>query len=443
MSVTPFHLGWFVDGWRTPSWNKVWSGSAEYDWVNSDFYIDMARSLERAKFDAVLIADSAYIGNTYGGTSEPNLKYARNAPKNDPSVLAALLLQATSRIGVIPTISTTEWRPFQVARYMSTLDHFSDGRMGWNIVTSGSKLAAQNYGDDDATSHDERYDMADEFVDIACQLWESWEPGAVVMDHETGYYADHTKVHAINYEGRYFKSRGPLTTAPSPQGRPVLMQAGSSPRGREFAAKHADLVVGTASSVETMKAYREDIHARLIKNGRKPTDCKVLFLVTPILAESDAEAHERSRLQSAQSTADFEMRISGMSKGFSLDFSKFDLDSPLPADLKTDGHQGMLAAMVASGRTLRDIMGGEGVADAKSRDSFGPDSLIGSPETVAGLMGEMAEEVGGDGFFIVNLSLDRRYITEVTDGLVPALQRRGLTRSSYEYEHFRDNLLAF
>jgi alkanesulfonate monooxygenase SsuD/methylene tetrahydromethanopterin reductase-like flavin-dependent oxidoreductase (luciferase family) len=234
-----------------------------------------------------------------------------------------------------------------------------------------------------------------------------------------------------------------LTTVPSPQGRPVLMQAGSSGRGREFAAKHADLIVGTASSVESMKAYRDDIHARLGKYGRKPADCKVLFLATPIVADTDAEAHERSRLQGAQSTADFEARISGMSKAFEIDLSKFDLDKPLPADLTTEGHQGMLATMVASGRTLREIMGGEGVADAKSRDAFGPGSLIGSPATVAGRMGEMMEEVGGDGFLIVNLSLDRRYISEITDGLVPALQRRGLTRSSYEYEQFRDNLLAF
>jgi FMN-dependent oxidoreductase (nitrilotriacetate monooxygenase family) len=443
MSVTPFHLGWFVDGFRTPSWNKVWSGSAEYDWVKPDFYVDMARSLERAKFDMVLFADSSYVGNSYGGTSEIYLKLALNAPMHDPSALAAILAQETSRIGIVPTLSTTEWRPFQVARYMSTLDHFSDGRIGWNIVTGGSELAAQNYGVEDLPSHDERYDMADEFVDITSQLWGSWEPDAVVRDHETGVYADHTKVHAIDYEGRYFKCRGPLTTVPSPQGRPVLMQAGSSGRGREFAAKHADLIVGTASSVETMKAYRDDIHARLAKYGRKPADCKVLFLATPIVADTDAEALERSRLQGAQSTADFEARISGMSKAFEIDLSKFDLDKPLPADLKTEGHQGMLATMVASGRTLREIMGGEGVADAKSRDAFGPGSLIGSPATVAARMGEMMEEVGGDGFLIVNLSLDRRYISEITDGLVPALQRRGLTRSSYEYEQFRDNLLAF
>jgi FMN-dependent oxidoreductase (nitrilotriacetate monooxygenase family) len=435
-------MGWFVDGFRTPSWNKVWSGTAEYDWVKPNFYIDMARALERANFDVMLFADTAYVGDTYAGTPDIYLKHAQNAPKHDPSALAPLLVWATSRIGIVPTLSTTEWRPFQTARYLSTLDHLSDGRIGWNIVTGGSERAAQNYGVEERPSHDERYDMADEFVDIACQLWDSWEPDAVVRNHETGVYADHTKVHAINYEGQYFKSRGPLTTVPCPQRRPVLVQAGASGRGRDFAAKHADLVVGTARSVEDMKAYRVDVHARMIDHGRKPTDCKVMFLVTPILAETDGEARERARLQRIQSTADFEVRISTSSRHFLIDLSKFDLDSPLPADLTTDGHEGMLAAMVASGKTLRELMGGVGVLDG-SGDTPGQSPLTGSPDTVAAELGEMAEEIGGDGFFIVNLSLDRRYISEIADGLVPALQRRGLTRSSYEYEQFRDNLLAY
>jgi FMN-dependent oxidoreductase (nitrilotriacetate monooxygenase family) len=438
MSVTPFHLGWFVDGFRTPSWNKVWSGSAEYDWVKPQFYIDMARSLERANFDLMLFADTAYVGDTYGGTSEIYLKHAQNAPKHDPSALAALLMHATSRIGIVPTLSTTEWRPFQLARYLSTLDHFSDGRIGWNIVTGGSKRAAQNYGVDNIPAHDERYDMADEFVEIACQLWESWEPDAIVRDHETGYYADFTKVHAINYEGQYFKSRGPLTNGPSPQGRPVFVQAGSSPRGRDFAAKYSDLVIGAQNSLATMKAYRDDIRSRMVRHGRKPSDCKVMFQVMPVLADTDSEAQERSRLQSAAMQETLEMRMSMMSRHFAIDLSKFDLDSPLPADLKTEGQMGPLAGMVASGRTLRELMGSDWVVDNELSSA-----LTGSPDTVAARMGEMAEEIGGDGFFIVNLSVDRRYISEITDGLVPALQRRGLTRSTYEYTQFRDNLLAF
>jgi FMN-dependent oxidoreductase (nitrilotriacetate monooxygenase family) len=438
LSATPFHLGWFVDGFRTPSWNKVWSGSSEYDWVKPGFFTDMARALERAKFDLMLYADTSFVGDTYGGTAEIYLKYAQNAPKHDPSALTPLLTEATSRLGIVPTFSTTEWRPYQLARYLATVDHFSNGRVGWNIVTGGNELSARNYGTDDLPTHDERYDMADEFVEIATQLWSSWEPDAIVMDHETGYYADYTKVHAINYEGRYFSCRGPLTTAPSPQGRPVLVQAGSSPRGRDFAAKHSDLVVGSANSVKTMKAYRDDLQLRMAKHGRKPGDCKVMFLVTPVVADTDSEAQERARLLGAATQESFDLRISIISRHFMIDLSKLDLDSPLPPDLKTDGHEGELAMMVASGRTLRDLMGGDWVTDNELSSA-----LVGSPDTVAAHMGELAEEIGGDGFFITNLSVDRRYISEITDGLAPALQRRGLTRTSYEHEQFRDNLLAF
>lgn len=436
MAASPFHLGWFVDNFRTPSWNTVWSGSGETDWMNGDFYVDVARSLERAKFDFMLIADSAYIDDQYRGSMETSLKYGANAPKNDPSALAILLAQATRHLGFLPTLSTSEWNPYQLARFVATADHLSSGRMGWNVVTGGNVKAAQNYGVDEPASHDDRYDIADEFVDIACQLWDSWEPDAIVMDRERGYYADHNKVHAINYEGKYFKSKGPLTSSRSPQGRPVLSQAGASPRGRQFAAKHADVVMGTAGSIEGMRAYRDDVRAQMAGAGRDPDSCKVVFNVSPVLADTDQEAQERARLQNIGSEASLEIELAAASRHFMIDFAQFDLNNPLPAGLTTNGHQGTLAAMIASGKPLRELMDG-------GPPPSGPLAFVGSPDTVAAKMGEVMAEIGGDGFYFVNMSLTRHYVTMITDGLVPALQLRGLTRTDYDHTHFRENLLAF
>lgn len=438
MSQDPFHMGWFVDGFRPPAWNgdRMWSGTADRDWVKPGFFVDFARSLERACFDLMIFSDSAYVADTYEGSTRAYLKYATNAPKHDPSALAPVLATMTERIGIVPTLSTTEWHPFQLARYMTTLDHFAGGRAGWNIVTSSSDRSAQNYGFDAQPPHDTRYDMADEYLELAIKLWESWDPEAVVMDEVSGVYADHTKVHVVDYVGEFFRSRGPATTVPSPQGRPVLVQAGGSPKGRHFAAKYADVIIATASSVESMRAYADDVRERLVQHGRKQSDCKVLFLCSPVLGETEAEARERSRRKVAYENSQLDFKLSALGRLMSTDFSKLDPDEPLPKHLTTNGHQAMLNDMIASGRTLRECVGA-------TEDSSRSSGLVGTPDAVAAKMGELVDEVGSDGLLITNMSVDRRYISEVADGLAPALQRRGLMRTGYTHDHFRDNLLEF
>jgi FMN-dependent oxidoreductase (nitrilotriacetate monooxygenase family) len=285
--------------------------------------------------------------------------------------------------------------------------------------------------------HDLRYDIAEEYVDLVCQLWDSWEPDAVVMDPETGVYADGSKVHPIHFKGRYYQSRGPLNTVRSPQGRPAFVQAGGSPRGRAFAAKYADSIIATATGIEGMKAYRDDVRTRMEAAGRKPDDCKVLFLVTPILGDTEADAYNKR--QAMISAPDYiEQTLIGISAITEIDFSVFDLDAPLPP-ITTNGERGSLDkfAQWGSGKTLRQL-----VAERVDRSI----ELIGTPDQVAKRMGEVMEEVGGDGFLITRpgmAGLNRKYITEITDGLVPALQRRGLVRTDYAHTHFRDNLLAF
>jgi FMN-dependent oxidoreductase (nitrilotriacetate monooxygenase family) len=334
-------------------------------------------------------------------------------------------------------MSTSFYPPFLLARLATTVDHISRGRFGWNIVTSAEDRSAQNFGMDKLYEHDERYAMANEYLELVTALWDSWEEGAVVRDRATGTFADYTKVHTVDFEGKYYKSRGPLNTVRAPQGHPVLCQAGASPPGRAFAARFADTIVATANTPERAKAFRDDIRARLVDGGRKPDDCKVLFLVAPIVADTVEEAQAK-KLRWMSDPQFIELVLTTMGSITEIDFSTFDLDAPLP-EVTTNGERGFLDAFVkrAEGKTLRQAVVDDGMG--------GANDYVGTPETVADKMGEFMAEVGGDGFLITSpeKKLNRRYVTEITDGLVPELQRRGLVRTEYSYEQFRDNLLEF
>src|ERR1700704_3859226 len=243
-----FHLGWFLN-FVADEWNGNW-GDGGRDFTG-DFYVEMAKDLERAKFDYVLIEDKLMVSTAYGGTMEHDLKHGVN-PKHDPVPLAVLMANATARLGVLPTMRPISSPPFLLARLCSTIDHIARGRFGWNVVTSGEDRSAQNFGLDKLWEHDERYVRASEYMELVSKLWESWEPDAIERDYMTGTYANFKKVHTIDFEGKYFKSRGPLNTAPSPQYRPTIAQAGASPPGRELAAQHADTIVAPANGVEAM-----------------------------------------------------------------------------------------------------------------------------------------------------------------------------------------------
>lgn len=431
-----FHLGWFVDGFRIPAWNQPWAGASSAAWQTGEFYVEMARDLERAGFDFVMLEDSNYIPDNYGGTTETYLKYGQRAPKHDPAVLAAMIAALTNRIGIICTVATTEITPFRLARLIQTLDNTSGGRIGWNVVTGSNDLAAQNFGHDKQPEHDRRYDMADEMIQAVRQLWLSWEDGAVALDEESGVYVDHTKVHPINFEGEHFKTRGPLNVLPGPQKQPVLLQAGLSPRGQRFAARNADCVIATGGDIAGMKQLRDNIRDAAAEVGRNPDDVKVLFLLEPILGETDAEAIEKARRLKEENQDRLDLVLSGMASVTTTDFKKLDLDEPLPADLTTNGHAGTLDAMVKSGKTLRELMLGtmEGAADV---------AMVGTPATVAKRMGDVMDQVGGDGFLITTWTPTKRYIAEIADGLVPELQKLGLARTEYEFSTVKDNLKSF
>lgn len=435
-SPKPMHLGWFMgfspDEWNTPFGNggQPWDGQ---------FFVEMAKTLERACFDFLMVEDTLMVSEAYGHSMDVYLKHALMAPKHDPAPLAALMTSATRHIGVITTMSTMAYPPFMLARLASTLDHIAGGRFGWNIVTSGENAAAQNFGMDALPPREDRYAMAEEYMDVVGQLFGSWEPGAVVLDREAERYADSSKVHTIDFEGKYYKVRGPLNTVPSPQGRPFYMQAGGSPRGRDFAAKHADGIVAVGNGIAGMKAFRADIHDRARKFGRDPEQIKIFFCITPILGETHDEAvakHQRL----INSDRFIEQSLAFIAGVTDIDFSKFDLDQPLPK-LTTNGEQGSLDkfAQWGSGKTLRQL-----VVEA-SGGLVSSIELIGTPDEVAEQMGDAMAEVGGDGFLICSPSLlvERRHLIEVADGLIPALQRRGLARKEYTRKTLRETVLEF
>jgi FMN-dependent oxidoreductase (nitrilotriacetate monooxygenase family) len=434
-----FHLGWFTNFTSGP-----WKGTFDGDGMpwNGRFYADFAQMLERACFDFILFEDKIAIPEAYGGTSEVYLAHAAGvAPKGDPAPLAAFLAGATSRIGLVATLSTLSYHPYTLARLASTIDSLSEGRFGWNIVTSAEDAAAQNMGLAALPPRELRYEVANEFVELAIALWRSWEPGAVVRDLERGVYADFTKVKPIDFAGKYFRSRGPLNTIPSPQVVPALIQAGASPKGRDFAAKYADAVVGAANGVAGMKSLRDDIRRRAEGFGRDPNDIKILFLVSTELGETEQDARERYARKLAQ--PDFvEQSLAAISALTDIDFKQFDPDAPLPDTLSTNGESGALDFFrygAGAGKTLREIVIDTGGGLSSSIE------LIGTPEQVADRMEDAMTEIGGDGFLITmpGQAASRRSIIEVCEGLVPVLQRRGLVRTAYDHALFRDNLRSF
>jgi FMN-dependent oxidoreductase (nitrilotriacetate monooxygenase family) len=426
-------MAWFVGGgFSVKDWNGVWAGTGGRDWATGELLIDLARDLERACFDFLLIEDSSNVPYTYGGSSEAYLKYAMSVMKNDPAPLVPMIAAATKRIGVAPTLSTTEYPPFLLARLMNTLDHVSRGRAGWNIVTGSNDGGAQNYGMDKQFDHDLRYEMAEEYWDLCCALWDSWEPDAVVMDRERNIWADHTKVHTVDFEGKFFRCRGPLNSPRSPQGRPVFVQAGGSGPGKQFGARVSNVIITTVRGLENMKAFREDVHAYMDKLGRDKSECKILFTASPVLGETTEEATERAERNRLFDEANLEPTVAEMSRITGMDFSTYDWDEPL-GEFSSNGHRSHAAGMV--GKTIREL--------ALNASRAGSIACVGTPDDVAVQMGEVMAEVGGDGFLIVKRYFNRRYIAEIADGLAPALQRRGLMRTEYSHETFRDNLLAF
>jgi FMN-dependent oxidoreductase (nitrilotriacetate monooxygenase family) len=437
MAADPFHLAWFLQGSSIQAWGADWTGNISEEWMSADMFLDLARAIERAGMDYLLLEDSIYIGQNWQNSRDMFLKNGMSVPRQEPSVIAALMAAATTRLGIVPTLSTFAYHPYLTARIVGTLDQVSAGRGGWNMVTGSSDFSAQNFGMDKLPPHDLRYEMAAEYIEVVTRLWDSWEPGAIIADRKTGVLIDPEKVHTIDYAGEYYKSRGPLNSGPCPQGRPVIAQAGGSAKGRGIAARYADTIVAHPKGVAAMKDYRDDVRAQMRAYGRNPDHCKVLFMATPILADTAAAAQERADLRAVRAAEAVDQRLAQLGWITNIDFSGHDLDAGV-GELTTNGHQSSLEQFIrkSGGKTLREAIIGHS-------SSGGSVDLVGTPDGVASQMADAMQEVGGDGFLFSLSNVSRKSVAEITDGLVPALQQRGLVRRKYGHPQFRDNLLEF
>lgn len=415
-----FHLAWFMN-FSNPPWNGQWAGKDGREWPNGKFHVDFARALERACFDYMMLEDSSMVSDQYEGSSRVDLKYGLYAPKHDPVMLAPALAAATRHLGIVATCSTSFYPPEILARRFHTLDHLSRGRIGWNIVTSSEDRAAQNFGLPRLPEHDKRYEMADEYVDAVEQYW-----SAAPVDP-----AD--PLPSIQVKGSYVRMEATVPGPRSPQGRPVYCQAGGSPRGRRFAGEHTDtLLTGAGSGNRSMKEFRDDIRSCAAAAGRDPDAVKVLFITSPILGDTIEEARAKRRAMEAAIDSRIESTLGHIGALTDNDLSGVPLDEPF-GDLKTNGHRTTLADFMSYGDTPREAALGWSMKNVR---------FVGTPDSVAEEMGEVMDDVGGDGFLISG-GITRRYLAEITDGLVPALQRRGLVRSNYEYATLRENLMQF
>jgi FMN-dependent oxidoreductase (nitrilotriacetate monooxygenase family) len=429
------HFGWFLGaGFGVQGWGDA-SYGVGYDWKQPPVYQDAARVFEAAGFDAFIIEDGVTVPDTYGGTAEVNLRDARFVPKHDPLPLVPYLLAATEKLGIVPTLSASFYEPFTAARLLSTLQHFAGGRLGFNVVTSGSDIAAQNYGLDKQIDHDLRYDRAQEWVDVVRKLWRSWDSDAIVEDVERGVFADFTKVRNIDHDGQFFKVRGPLNTAPL-EHEPVMVQAGASGRGQDFAGQNSDVVLQLASTPERMSAYRESIRSVAAAAGRNPDDITVLFVVNPIVAANAEEAASIRAHRAELTQAAIDEALQGVSYLSGVDFKKFDLDAPLP-ELTTNSNQGTLDNFVKSapaGSTLREILQARANKDGLA--------VIGTADEIANHLGTLADAVGGDGFLFTG-QVHPAHVHRTLDPLVPALRRAGLLRTELGNGGLRANLADF
>jgi FMN-dependent oxidoreductase (nitrilotriacetate monooxygenase family) len=414
--------------WRNPK-DKV-----NWDWTRPAYWQHMARTMERGLFDAIFIADELAPYNNYEGSSDATVRYAVQCPTHEPSTLVPILAAATEHLGIGVTLSTAFEHPYSMVRRLSSLDHLSGGRVAWNIVSSYSKSEWDAYGAD-MTVRQDRYARMEEYLELCHKLWRSWDPDAIVADKTTGVFADPAKVHEVHHAGEYFRCRGRSFASRSPQGHPVLWQAGSSDRGRDFAAKHAEAVFAVHPTVERMRQYTGDLNERLYKKfDRRPGSVKLIYGLQTVVAETRAEAREKHERIKAQ--IPLEGALAWISGHFGPDFSKIDLDSYVQ-NIEIPGIQGLFESVVYAKNgapvTVRE-------AALYYAQGMGMPIVVGSPSDIADQMEHFMDAGGADGFMLIATYTPGCY-EEFVDLVVPELQRRGRFRSRYGGSTLRENLL--
>jgi len=426
MAPRLLRIGTFLSGtgsnmgsWRHPE--SVLDGA-----INFAHYLDMTSRAEAAKLDFVFFGDGVYISEK----SHPNF-----LTRFEPLTLLAALAPATSHIGLVATLSTTYSEPYTVARQFGTIDLLSGGRAGWNIVTSPLAGSAANYGKTEHPDHDLRYRMADEYLDVTEALWGSWEEGAFVRDRASGRFIDSRKLHPIDHKGEFYSVAGPLNLTRSRQGQPVLFQAGASEAGREFAASRADAIFAVQPDMGSAIRFRQDLHQRAAKRGRRPEELVILQGISPIVGRTPAEAEEKFR--AIGDLVDLDVALAYLGRFFDdIDWSVYDLDAPFP-DLGDHGRSGWQSATDGikkqaklAGLTLREVA----LNSTTPRHAF-----IGTASGIADTMEQWFEAGAVDGYMLDGAVLPTG-LTEFVEEVVPILVERGVFRREYEAETLRGNL---
>jgi long-chain alkane monooxygenase len=412
-------------------WRHPRTEHGRYGWNRPELYQHIARVCERGRFDMVFFADLNYISDTYCSSLEPSLRYAVQAPEHDPIPLLSYMGAVTRHIGLAATYSTSHSHPFYAARLWATIDHLTSGRAGWNVVTSINRNLDANFGADRPDA-DTRYDRAHEYLEVCRKLWSSWEADALVMDRERPMFADASKVHRIEHVGRFFRSAGPLNVVRSPQNGPAILQAGTSGKGREFAARYADAIFAIQPRAQDAAAYFTDIKGRMVKFGRDPEHCKILFGLQPIVAATEAEARALQEEHNALVPAEGGMAILAAHLDFDL--------SRLPADaLMLERAEPELQRLKTRYRrtdgtpmTLREV-------GQRHGQSVGLPQFVGTASSIADQMEAFIDAVGGDGFVLSPIYCPGA-IEAFVDHVVPQLQRRGRVRSEYAGATLREVL---
>lgn len=425
MTAEPFVLTAFTMSTVSHGNFGLWRHPADQtsNYTDIHYWVELAKLLDRGGFDALFIADAVGQLDVFGGDACAALTRAVQTPVTDPLLAVSAMAAATERLGFGVTVSTTYESPYLLARKFSTLDHLTGGRIGWNIVTSLLDSAARNIiGRDRQIPHDERYAIAQEFVEVTYKLWEgSWEPDAVVRDRNGGVYTDAAKVHAVAHEGKYFSVPGAHLVEPSPQRTPVLFQAGTSTAGREFAARNAELVFASDPRPDVLRRNIDDIRRRAAAYGRKPDAIKFVTSIEIVTDSTDsaaqAKADELARYHDLEGGLVLLSALSG------VDWSEHGVDRPIE-QFDTDASRSILAAVDDSDDrhriTLRDYVGGLG--------GFGGELFIGSARTVADDIEAYAERAGVDGFNVAYHITPGTFV-DVAEYLIPELRRRGRARA--------------
>lgn len=399
--------------------------------INFRHYAELARRAEAAKFDAIFLADSVGVRNT----DLASLSRTARSDHFEPLTLLSALAAVTEKIGLIATVSTTYNEPYHVARKFASLDHISGGRSGWNLVTSSGQGEAQNFNLDEHVEHARRYARAAEFHDVVLGLWDSWEDDAFLRDKHSGQYFDPAKLHPLRHRGEHFSVRGPLNVSRSPQGRPVVVQAGASPAGRDLAARTAEVIFVAHQTFDEAQAFYRDIKGRAVDYGRDPDDIKIMPGIFPVIGRSQAEAEDKfARLQDLIHPVVGVQLLSNMIGGF--DLSGYPVDGPLPDIPETNGGKSRQQLLIDLARrdnlTIRQLY-------LRIAGARGHQQVVGTPRSVADQLQQWFEEDGADGFNIMSPWLPGG-LDDFIELALPELRRRGLFRTEYSGATLRQHL---